>query len=201
MEDGFQSSRSLWTLKFNQFHLLQEFSPYCHIFSWFFTQTATLVFIMLCQRRHRVNKSANCRHHKRMVGCEVGMRLSFLGAPVCWIPVSNLLNAWWMNRNSAISCLHITICNLPSMLLSLHQWSDCWNGTHLQQIIRPPYHNMEESKPVNSEERNCGHGGHRLNRHGHRRRVDETKEHFALCLVHCRWGEDGLGKRVDDYKS
>ena len=38
--------------------------------------------------------SANCRYTKRMVGREVITRLlSFLGAPVCWVPVSDLLNA------------------------------------------------------------------------------------------------------------
>ena len=47
----------------------------------------------------------------------------------------------------------------------------------------------------------CGHGGCRLNHRGHSGRVDETKEHFASGLVHCHWGEDGLGKRKDDGKS
>ena len=57
-----------------------------------------------------------------------------------------------------------------------------------------------DSKPVNGGKYNCRHGGCRLNHHGYCGRVGETKEHFALCLVYCRWGGGSLGERVDGYK-
>ena len=46
---------------------------------------------------------------KRMVGREVITRLlSFLGAPVCWVPVSDLLNAGQTTGNPAFTLLFAT---------------------------------------------------------------------------------------------